>query len=194
MTQPPPLTLYDTFSPTILRGKAALLYALGPHWGPSMALELGRAGARVAVCDTDLASFDAVLRQVQAQGRAVAALPPAGLGPIEDAGRAVAATVRAFGRIDGLVIGPSVSEALAPAGRLEAAVVNLLLPGGLDAAAIERRGRQLAARWEGCALRSNAVLLPPGPVTPQEAAWPVIFLLSEAAALVTGQCIVLDSE
>jgi len=86
----------------ILDGKVVVVTGVGPGMGRKLVLEGVKMGAKVAISARSKAFIEEVLAEVkEAGGQAIAV--PTDVSKMEDCTALAAATVAAFGRIDGLV-------------------------------------------------------------------------------------------
>lgn len=168
--------LYDTFAPTALKGKAVFVEGPGGDLTATIALELARAGARVAVHAPLDEGVQAMMREAQVLGRRVIAA-----ANVEEA-------VKAFGGLDALV---NLGEGGAYLAHAAAAHLN----GGAMMNVVPRSGWERfkpeelrkALFIEG--IRANAIGIPDAGTNPQDVAQVAVFLASDAGRYVTGQCI-----
>jgi 2-deoxy-D-gluconate 3-dehydrogenase len=85
-----------------LTGKAAIVTGGAMGIGQAIAFRLGEAGARVMITDIDLDGASQTVEKIKASGGQAKAIE-ADAGSVEDAKRAVQATMEQFGRLDILV-------------------------------------------------------------------------------------------
>jgi len=185
--------VYETFAPTILRGKVVLVSADDAAWGAGLpavvAMECARIGAHLAL-HAATPVYEGVARDIVAYGRPVAEL--AGLAGAD----AAAAAAIHYGRIDVTVHVGEDEATVAAACRQAVAQGDGCVVWLAPVAAEHRVPSQVTALQAGMATaaRINAVIatLPgdamPGP-DPQELAWQAIFLASAAGAGLRGHCL-----
>jgi len=160
-----PFALYDTFSPTALRGKTALLDGPGDGLTDAIALALARVGARVL---SSAPLSEAVLNEAQALGRHVI--------PAPDLYEAQASILVNLGQR-----GAHLVHKLGPR-----TIVNVVPQKGWARFSTKQLGRALDIKGA----RANAIGITETS-NPQDVACLVIFLASDAGRYVTGRCIPL---
>jgi hypothetical protein len=191
--RPSPFALFDTFSPTVLRGKTALIDAADPALAAALAMEIARAGAKVAVT----CHVESTIEEAEAAGRYVIAVPP-------EPKAAVQATLEAYGRLDLLVNAADRGAYLAHAAgpRLRGGSMVNIIPsspsGNAVRQALSREAQRIGARVNAVVVSplplGDAVLRPPKEgqgegISAQHTAWVVIFLASDAATAISGEVI-----
>jgi NAD(P)-dependent dehydrogenase (short-subunit alcohol dehydrogenase family) len=86
----------------ILDGKVVVITGVGPGMGRKLAVEAAKQGAKVAISARSVGFLDEVLHEVKGGGGEGISVPT-DVSRMEDCLALAAATVAAFGRIDGLV-------------------------------------------------------------------------------------------
>jgi len=86
----------------LLAGKVAIVTGAAQGIGQACAVRLAREGAKVALCDVNIAAGDRAVMAIQASG-ATAVHVPGDVAKTGDVDKVVAATLQAFGQIDVLV-------------------------------------------------------------------------------------------
>jgi NAD(P)-dependent dehydrogenase (short-subunit alcohol dehydrogenase family) len=86
----------------LLRDKVVIISGVGPGMGRKLALLAAAEGAKIAIGARSVGFLDELANEVRAQGGEVVAVRT-DVGKPEDCRNLVAATVEAFGRVDGLV-------------------------------------------------------------------------------------------
>ncbi len=186
-----PFALYDTFSPTVLKGKVALVDGPVGTAAAALALELARAGSCVALCGTGGEAAAMALREAHVLGRRMVHLGE------RSPGKAVEETLDLFGRLDLLVnsLGSDRAAYLFKAAGPYlngGATVNLVSRTAWAAFDPGELHQALLADTRRHGLRVNALGVPEGgEVSDQDIAWVTIFLASDAAQHITGECIPL---
>ncbi|GEM_PF-4766166 len=187
--------VYETFAPTTLRRRSAVLLGTDMTWRaelpPVLSMELARVGAHLTLVAPDRSVYQPVARDITTYGRPVHEVD----GVIDGAG-AMAAALAAYERLDLVVtLGPELEPALlraaceAMAARDGGAVVALAAP--------ERRGMLedivggLSGLFHQRGVRVNGVVAPvvaaeEGGPSAQEVAWQVVFLASQGGQALTG--------
>lgn len=160
-----PFALYDTFSPTALRGKTALLDGPGDGLTDAIALDLARVGARVL---SSAPLGEAVLNEAQALGRHVI--------PTPDLHEAQAGILVNLGQR-----GAHLVHKLRPR-----TIVNVVPQKGWARFSTEQLGRALGVKGA----RANAIGITETS-NPQDVARLAIFLASDVSHYITGHCIPL---
>lgn len=127
-------------SPSDMTGKAALITGAAAGLGKATALRLSRAGANICLVDINAEALEAAANEVRALG--VQAITQAvDLAVVDNCRNAVAATVKAFGRLDALcnvaaIFIPAHTEQISSADWDKTLAVNLSAPFHLIQAAI----------------------------------------------------------
>ncbi|MBI2886354.1 MAG: SDR family oxidoreductase [Chloroflexi bacterium] len=97
-----PNALLDTFSPTALKDRVAIITGGGTGIGRGIALEMARVGARVVVCARNLDRLEHTAEQVRSLGRRSLAIQ-CDVRDTDQIQQVVDRTLAEFGRIDILV-------------------------------------------------------------------------------------------
>jgi NAD(P)-dependent dehydrogenase (short-subunit alcohol dehydrogenase family) len=86
----------------ILKSKVVVITGVGPGMGRKLAIEAAKEGAKLALVARSRATVEELVPTIRAAGGEAVALC-ADVSKPEDCQRAIASTVEAFGRVDGLV-------------------------------------------------------------------------------------------
>ena len=231
--RPNPNPIYDTFAPTALKGKVALINAVADtNFAEPLAHELGRLGARVAICSPNPLAYQAILHELLVLGRHGLAFPCD--GGHDQITQEVDRLVERWGKIDllfNLATAPAegAAETLSLAAWHETmdqvlhsswyfsqaaakhmiahtggVIVSVLsdeaatarpetVHGAAAKAGVWNLTKTLSAEWGRHDIRVNSVLVP-GPgvehrPTAQQIAWSTVFLATDAASYITGECL-----
>ena len=231
--RPNPNPIYDTFAPTALKGRVALINAVADTaLAEPLAHELGRLGASVAICSPNPLAYQPILHELLVLGRHALAFPCD--GDYDQITQGVDRVVGRWGKID-LLVNLATLPAEAPAESLTIAAWHATMDqvlhsswyfcqtagkhmiaraGGVIVSVLSDEGtrvrpetvhtaaakagvsnltKTLSAEWGRHNIRVNSVLVP-GPgvehrPTLQHVAWATVFLATDAASYITGECL-----
>src|SRR5207245_1285118 len=179
--------LQPAFSPDTLRDRVAIVTGASQGIGRAVALELAAVGAHVVACSRRADALDVVADAVRAKGRRALAVA-CDVGDAAQVDAAVARTLDEFGRIDLLVnnAGYRIRARLEDLPRAEWAkygiTVNAVAPGPTETEGV-------LEVWKTPAMIAQASREVPLQrlARPEEIAWAVIYLASDAANFMTGE-------